>query len=202
MASSLECDVIRFVTGNGQKIAEVEEILDELGLPLPLVRTNLDLDELQAEPRRIAAEKCEVAARTTLGPTMVDDTSLCLEALGDMPGPFIKWFQTRDDVLPRMLDGFESKRAVALCCVAFSNGGPPVVFEGRCEGTIVEPRGERGFGWDRCFQPDGSDLTFAEMPVRHKNKISHRANALRSLAAYLRANPDLLDDICDISQKS
>ncbi|KAJ8610469.1 hypothetical protein CTAYLR_009761 [Chrysophaeum taylorii] len=153
MASSLECDVIRFVTGNGQKIAEVEEILDELGLPLPL-----------AEPRRIAAEKCEVAARTTLGPTMVDDTSLCLGRLVTCRRSSSG--SKRETTCCLGCWTASSKRAVALCCVAFSNGGPPVVFEGRCEGTIVEPRGERGFGWDRCFQPDGSDLTFAEMPSR------------------------------------
>ena len=56
---------------------------------------------------------------------------------------------------------------------------------GKCEGTIVEPRGENMFGWDPIFQPKGYDQTFAEMPMEEKNKISHRSRALEQFKAFL-----------------
>jgi inosine triphosphate pyrophosphatase len=52
---------------------------------------------------------------------------------------------------------------------------------GRTNGKIVPPRGSRDFGWDPCFQPDGFDLTYGEMDVIEKNKISHRAKGLQLL---------------------
>jgi inosine triphosphate pyrophosphatase len=53
-----------------------------------------------------------------------------------------------------------------------------LLFIGRCEGTIVAPRGENMFGWDPIFQPKGYTQTFAEMDLEEKNKISHRGKAL------------------------
>jgi XTP/dITP diphosphohydrolase len=59
-------------------------------------------------------------------------------------------------------------------------------FEGVCEGTITtSPRGDGGFGYDPLFQPDGYDLTFAEMPPNVKNEISHRRKALDGLRQFL-----------------
>lgn len=65
----------------------------ECSIPFTLVaRGDLDLDELQSEmPEKIAAAKCRLAARAVGGPVLVDDTSLCFDALGGLPGPYIKW---------------------------------------------------------------------------------------------------------------
>lgn len=196
-----ECLVIRFVTGNEGKLREATAILEEHGLPLPLSMCELDLEELQSNvPEKIAAAKCELAAQITGGPVLVDDTSLCLEALGGMPGPFIKWFD-KADVLVKMLHGFDSKRAYAQSCVAFSigPGTVPLVFTGRAYGEICEPQGDRGFapaGWDQCFRPDGANLTFAQMNMAQKNKISHRAQALIALSRYLTDHSELLIRLC------
>ncbi len=85
---------IKFVTGNAMKLREVEEILGMNGLPLPLEMIDIDLDELQeSQPEKIAAAKARLAAEACGGPAIVDDTSLCLNAIGGMPGPYIKWFQ-------------------------------------------------------------------------------------------------------------
>lgn len=66
-----------------------------------------------------------------------------------------------------------------MCTSAYSSGAPdeePVVFNGKTHGSIVEPRyaDADNFGWDPVFQPDGSDLTYAEMDKDAKNAISHR----------------------------
>lgn len=59
------------------------------------------------------------------------------------------------------------------------------VFDGRTDGTIVEPRGPRDFGWDPCFQPKGYTQTYAEMDKSVKNQISHRSLALQKLKTHL-----------------
>ncbi|XP_073933944.1 inosine triphosphate pyrophosphatase-like [Castor canadensis] len=89
--------------------------------------------------------------------------------------------------LHQLLAGFEDKSAYALCTFALSTGDPsnPVLlFRGRTSGQIVVPRGCRDFGWDPCFQPDGYEQTYAEMPKAEKNAISHRFRALLELQEY------------------
>lgn len=87
----------------------------------------------------------------------------------------------------RLLAGFEDKTAIALCTIAYSTGDPsePIrLFKGPTNGCIVEPKGEQGFGWDSCFQPDGYEKTYAEMTAAEKNSISHRGKALEVLRQY------------------
>lgn len=86
--------------------------------------------------------------------------------------------------LYKLLAGFEDKSAWALCTFAFCAGKdePVQLFRGRTEGRIVEPRGPRDFGWDPCFQPDGYEKTYAELPKEVKNSISHRYRALAALS--------------------
>jgi inosine triphosphate pyrophosphatase len=149
----------------------------------------IELPELQGEPEEVARRKCELAAETVRGPVIVEDTSLCFNALHGLPGVYIKWFLDKlgHDGLNRMLVGFEDKSAYAQCIFAFSEGvGQPVqLFVGRCDGHIVPPRGPKNFGWDPVFQPDGSAQTFAEMDKSEKNKISHRSRALAKLREFL-----------------
>ena len=68
-----------------------------------------------------------------------------------------------------------------------------MVFEGFCEGEIVRPRGDNGFGWDPVFQPDGHDQTFAEMPEEIKNEISHRKRALTAFKEFIDSHADWLN---------
>jgi len=86
-----------------------------------------------------------------------------------------------------MLEGFEDKTAYALCTFAFTSGpgADVILFQGRCNGQIVAPRGETRFGWDPIFQPDGQTNTFAEMDTAAKSKISHRGLALKKLKSSL-----------------
>ena len=190
---------IKFVTGNAMKLREVQEILGMNGLPLPLEMIDIDLDELQeSQPEKIAAAKARLAAEACGGPAIVDDTSLCLNAIGGMPGPYIKWFQQSQVELHRLLVDYDDKSAFAQSCIAFSPGpgAVPLVFSGICRGTIVAPRGGSGFGWDAVFEPEGSTETFAEMSGEAKNAISHRSRALALLAQHLKGDRDLLVDLC------
>tara|TARA_B100001121_G_C18494395_1_gene528877 strand:+ start:21 stop:602 length:582 start_codon:yes stop_codon:yes gene_type:complete len=186
-----------FVTGNQKKLEEVRAILGGAGgagggaLPYAVESLKLDLPELQGEPAEIAAKKCRLAAERVGGPVMVEDTCLCFNALGGLPGPYIKWFLDKlgHDGLNRMLAGFDDKSGYALCTFAFAEGpgAEPAVFEGRTDGAIVPARGPPDFGWDPVFQPSGFSETYAEMPKEVKNGISHRYRALAKLSEYLAA---------------
>ena len=177
-----------FVTGNQNKLREVTQILGE-NFPWKLEAKPIDLPEFQGEPDEISIEKCKVAAKEVGGPVMVEDTCLCFNALGGMPGPYIKWFldKLKPEGLHRMLTGWEDKSAYALCTFAFSMGGPDdevMLFRGTTDGKIVEPRGPRTFGWDPCFEPDGFKQTYAEMDKDTKNSISHRGRSLQKMQEY------------------
>ncbi|XP_020374576.1 inosine triphosphate pyrophosphatase isoform X1 [Rhincodon typus] len=183
-----------FVTGNARKLEEVVQILGDK-FPFTLVSKKIDLPEYQGEPDEISIKKCQEAARQIQGPVIVEDTCLCFNALGGLPGPYIKWFLEKlyPEGLYKMLQGFEDKSAYALCTFAYSTGNPNdsvKLFRGKTLGKIVDPRGPRNFGWDPCFQPDGFDQTYAEMPKAVKNTISHRYKALRELADHFIENND------------
>eukprot|EP01060_Flectonema_neradi_P023967 TRINITY_DN323_c2_g2_i1.p1 TRINITY_DN323_c2_g2~~TRINITY_DN323_c2_g2_i1.p1 ORF type:complete len:199 (+),score=31.72 TRINITY_DN323_c2_g2_i1:55-651(+) len=175
-----------FVTGNAGKLREVKAILDG---HVEVDSEKVDLPELQGEPMDIAKEKCKEACRILEKPVLTEDTCLCFNALGGLPGPYIKWFLEKLTCtgIPKLLAGYEDKSAYAQCIFTYCEpGGEPTCFEGRCPGKIVEPRGPTNFGWDPVFCPDelGGNRTFAEMPMEDKNKISHRSRALDEVKKF------------------
>jgi len=188
---------LTFVTGNAKKLQEVRAILSSGGEPLPLAISNqkIDLPELQGEPEEVAAEKCKLAAEAVGGPVMCEDTSLCFNALGGLPGVYIKWFldKTGHEGLNNLLAAYDDKSAYAQCVFALCAGpGAEVrVFVGRTAGKIVPARGPTDFGWDPVFEPDESGgLTYAEMAKPDKNAISHRYRALEKTRSWLRQNAE------------
>ncbi|XP_053527055.1 inosine triphosphate pyrophosphatase isoform X2 [Artibeus jamaicensis] len=135
MAASLAGKKIVFVTGNAKKLEEVIQILGDK-FPCTLVAQKIDLPEYQGEPDEISIQKCREAARQVQGPVLVEDTCLCFNALGGLPGPYIKWFleKLKPEGLHQLLAGFEDKSAYALCTFAFSSGDasePVRLFRGR-----------------------------------------------------------------------
>lgn len=189
---------LRFVTGNKNKLLETGAILSNT-IP-KLVRIDLDLPELQAAcTEEISKEKCKIASQKAGKgvPVIVEDTSLCFNALNGLPGPYIKWFLqgVGHDGLNKMLAGFEDKSAYALCVFSYCDDPEkePMTFVGKCPGKIVPARGPpNSFGWDPIFQPDGFDITFAEMDKATKNTISHRLRALDQFKTWINENPQVL----------
>jgi inosine triphosphate pyrophosphatase len=106
----------------------------------------------------------------------------------------VKWFldSCGHAGLNSMLDGFPDKSGYAQTVVAYTTGPDQIVhvFDGRTEGTIVQPRGSLDFGWDPIFEPSRAEenpgrLTYAEMKKSDKNEISHRSKAFRQLKVFL-----------------
>jgi inosine triphosphate pyrophosphatase len=185
--------IITFITGNDKKLEEVRQILNAdntISNPTYILQAmKLDLPELQGEPEYIVSEKCRIASLQVGGPVIVEDTSLCFNALGSLPGPYIKWFEEKIglDGLNNLLMAYEDKSAYAKCIFAYKEGiGSPIhIFTGITNGSIVPPRGQLKFGWDPIFLPDTFTETFAEMDSETKNAISHRYKALQLLKKFL-----------------
>lgn len=150
----LQISNITFVSGNPLKKTEVKQILDG-SIPCQLLFDTVEFDEPQATPLEISQAKCRQAVRIIKGPCLVEDTSLCFNALNGLPGPYIKWFidSIGNEGLSRLLDGFEDKSAFAQCVVSFTLGEDQEVFTfvGQTNGHIVKPIGPLGFGWDSVF---------------------------------------------------
>lgn len=137
-----------------------------------------------------AALKALAAARAAGLPALADDSGLAVAALDGAPGIYsARWagpgkdFGVAMERVWRELAGREDRRAWFVCalCLAWPDGHTEG-FEGTVHGTIVwPPRGERGFGYDPIFRPDGYDITFGEMDPAEKDRISHRAAAFRAL---------------------
>lgn len=161
-------------------------------MPFQVEGLKLDLPELQGEPEEISREKCRIAAQQVGGAVMVEDTSLCFNALKGLPGPYIKWFLGKlgHEGLNRLLVGFDDRTAYAQCIFAYTPGPEvePLVFVGRTPGRIVPARGPPDFGWDPIFEPDGFERTYAELDKDIKNTISHRYRALDQLRTHLLAD--------------
>ncbi len=172
-----------FATSNTGKYAEMAALIPGTRqLPCNLV----EIQEL--DPRKVIAAKLREAARLVDGDILVDDTSLCMEGLNGLPGTLAGWFikSMGDDGLSRLVLSTGNVRAQArtVLGVHLYRTGEQQFFEGVLHGTIVPPTGERGFGWDRIFQPTRSEKTFAQMTAGEKNAVSMRAIAARELARF------------------
>lgn len=185
--------MITFVTGNAKKLEEVQAIV---GTSMELRNEKLDLPELQGEPEEVASAKCRHAQSLLEGPVLVEDTSLCFNALGGLPGVYIKWFleKTGHEGLNNLLAAYTDKSAYAQTIFAYSAGKGAEVrtFVGQVKGTIVPARGPTDFGWDPVFQPHGFDKTYAEMAPEVKCSMSHRFCALQKLKDAFAADAKAL----------
>ena len=182
--NTIQKKTIYFVTSNENKLKEARAILKDFDIQ----QIKMDLPELQGEPEDIVREKAMLACNKLKKPVFVEDTCLCFEALGGLPGPYIKHFEEKLGYanIVRLLDSFKNKNAKAIVSIGYCEPGKsPQILQGTCDGSIVSPRGKNNFGWDVIFVPKGYDKTLAEMPQEFKNSIFHRAAAFNKFREYL-----------------
>lgn len=175
--------MIKFITGNVNKFAEVKAVLADLE------QLDIDLPEIQSlDPQEIVEFKLKTALEHVPGNIIIEDTSLFIEGLHGLPGPLIKWFMKAmgREGLARTVLATGNDRAEAKTIIGYADSnGQTFYFEGVIAGRIVMPVGETTFGWDPIFMPDGSEVTFAEMGIDQKNEISMRRQAAQKLADFL-----------------
>ena len=177
---------------NPGKLAEIATLVQphgvavvsaaELGLPEP--------DETADDFIGNARIKALAAARGAALPALADDSGFCVAALGGAPGvQSARWSGPTRDFSAAMarvnaaIGENPDRRAWFVCalCLAWPDGAT-ATFVGRVDGQAVwPPRGERGFGYDPMFVPQGAEQTFGEMPPEQKHATSHRARAFAQL---------------------
>ncbi len=182
-------------TGNPHKIQEIRNIL-----PAKIHLTDLkqlghegELKETGTTLSENALQKMRQIAYPYDENVIADDTGLEVEALEGAPGVYSARYagehasyQDNVEKLLKEMEGVENRNARFRTVIAVSDGPKELLFEGEIKGKIADsPRGERGFGYDSVFIPEGYEKTFAEMSEEEKNKISHRANALKKLKKYM-----------------
>jgi XTP/dITP diphosphohydrolase len=186
-----------FATNNKHKLAELQAILGNHFQLLSLtdIGCNEEIPEEQPTLEGNARQKALYVFEKYNYSCFADDTGLEIEALNGAPGVYSARYAgedkdsgaNMDKVLAEMAK-IKNRNARFRTVISFVSNGNEKQFEGVVEGKIqTEKRGNSGFGYDPIFQPDGFDLTFAEMKLEDKNKISHRGRAVAKLVAYLQS---------------
>ena len=185
-------------TNNQHKLEELREILGASGHTLLSLGESgfsgeiiEDGDSFEANARI----KAQTVCKATGLPAIADDSGICVDALDGAPGiysarygaPECKSDADRRQLLLRNMEGKSDRNAHFACSIvcAFPNGDE-ISSYGECAGEIgFEERGDGGFGYDCIFVLDGRGLTLSEISAEEKNRVSHRAEAVKGLVGRL-----------------
>ena len=204
MAIELPDNKLVVASHNPGKVREIGDLLKplgidaisagELGLPEP--------EETEDTFEGNARLKAEAATRASGMAALSDDSGLCVDALGGAPGIYSARWAGADKDFTRAMQKVEhelrdcyalspdQRKAHFVCalCLAIP-GQPSKVYRGEVHGVLVwPPRGDKGFGYDPVFQPEGHGITFGEMDPAAKHAMSHRARAFEQLVAVLKGS--------------
>lgn len=183
---------------NKKKLAEMRAILSGLGIQVlsqAEAGVNVEVEETGTTFEENAILKAKAVMEATGLPAVSDDSGLAVAALGGAPGVYSARYggaEAADDIqryelLLKNMKNVEQREAKFVSCIAVVfPDGTIITAQGECEGSIAyEPRGEGGFGYDPIFElPDGRRM--AEIDMEEKNRISHRAKALRAIGIKLK----------------
>ncbi|WIG45789.1 XTP/dITP diphosphatase [Bacillus halotolerans] len=188
-------------THNPGKVKEFKEILEPKGYEVKSLAEIGFTDEIEETGHTFeenAILKAEAVAKAVNKMVIADDSGLSVDNLGGRPGVYSARYageqkddQANIDKVLNELRGIEKEQRTARfrCALAVSIPGEETkTVEGHVEGYVAEePRGEYGFGYDPIFIVKDKDKTMAELTSDEKNKISHRADALKKLSKLLEA---------------
>ena len=188
-----------FATNNQHKVDEIRSAIgtDSVVNIITLKEAGIDIDI--PEPfdtlEENASNKSRAIYELTKTNCFSEDTGLEVDALTGEPGVKSaryagneRSFEKNIDTLLKNLEGKLNRKAKFRTVISLIIEGNENLFEGVCEGTIIHnKKGEKGFGYDPVFVPDGSMHTFAEMNMEEKNKFSHRKKATDRLIAFLKS---------------
>jgi XTP/dITP diphosphohydrolase len=186
---------IVFATHNNHKI---EEVAAKTGTQLQLLSlTDIgcteDIPETGITLQQNASIKSHYVFNNYKVNCFADDSGLEIEALNNEPGVYSARYagqhgnhEANMDKVLTGLQGIDNRKARFRTVISLIWNGEEHFFEGTVNGTIRKERaGAQGFGYDPIFAPEGYSITFAEMSMEEKNRISHRAIAMEKLIAFL-----------------
>lgn len=185
-----------FATNNRNKLEELQAILGDQFklLSLKEIACNEDIPEEQPTLEGNASQKAFYVYNKYGFNCFADDTGLEIDALDGEPGVYSaryageeKSAEANMQKVLKKLHKQENRNARFRTVISLIIDGEEKQFEGKVEGCILEEkRGGSGFGYDPIFQANGFELTFAEMNLADKNKISHRGRAVQKLVEYIK----------------
>ena len=161
--------------------------LDALGYHKEIIESGSTLEENALIKARIIFKKYKIDC-------IADDTGLEVDCLGGKPGVYSARYAgvscialNNINKLLEALSKYKDRRARFRTVICLKNNQEELLFEGIVEGVIsTELKGLNGFGYDPVFIPNGHQLTFAEMSMSQKNKLSHRARAIAKLCSHIK----------------
>jgi len=185
-------------TNNTNKIKEIKQLLPSSIQLLSLEEINCmeDIPETSPSIEGNATQKAQYIYENYGYNCFSDDTGLEIEVLNNEPGIYSARYageqKSADDNMNKVLsklEGKDNRNAQFKTVIALIINGKITCFEGIVEGTITKAKsGSDGFGYDPIFKPNGFEITFSEMSLEEKNKISHRGKAVKQLADFLTKN--------------
>lgn len=181
---------ITFITTNKMKFEEASRIMAEFDIEIEQLDIPYEEDhDLGIE--EIAKQSAKKMAEKLGKPVMVDDTGVFIDAYKNFPGPVAKFvFQNIGyPGLFKLLEGVDPSGHFETAAAFCEPGGTPHVFSGRMAGKFIIARDlqEAGFmPYMQIFVPNGFDRTISELTTEEKNSISHRAEAFRKLAKFIK----------------
>lgn len=190
-------DKLVLASRNKNKIEEMKALVADLGIEVYSALDFPELEEVDEDQDTLegnALKKARYVQLQTGLPALSDDTGLEVEALNGAPGVYSARYagenvSYQDNVLKLLkeMDEEEKRGAQFRTVVALVTEKGEYTFEGVCKGEIIDQqRGEKGFGYDPVFLPEGFDQTFAELDSKVKNEISHRGRAIRKFISFLK----------------
>ncbi len=187
---------IVFATNNPHKLQEVQSkvgnefhivSLEEIGCTTDIEETGLTLEENASIKSAFIHQHFKVNC-------FADDTGLEVLALHNEPGVYSARYSGERDFLKNMnlvlekMEGVNDRSARFRTVISLILNDKEHLFEGIVNGQLrTQPSGEAGFGYDPIFEPEGYAITFAEMDLAEKNKISHRGIAIEKLMVFLQS---------------
>ena len=187
---------ICLASNNGHKIVELQQMLGDMFLikTMKEIGCEDDIEEYGTTFEQNSRIKADYIHDRYGVNVIADDSGLEVEALDNRPGVYSARYaggstnhQANIKKLLQELDGKENRKAKFRAVITLILNGEHHIFEGEVSGKIItEQRGTDGFGYDPVFVPNGYETTFAEMSAELKNSMSHRANAVIQLLAYLK----------------
>ncbi len=187
---------IVFATNNQNKVKEVQALLPNSIQLLSLkdIECFEDIPETSATIEGNAIQKAQYVYDNYGYTCFADDTGLEVEALNGEPGIYSARYagpeKDAENNMHKLLTNLmtKSNRKAHFKTVISLVGFSPklITFEGICKGEITtEKLGNKGFGYDPIFKPEGYETTFAQMPLIEKNNIGHRGIAVKKLITFL-----------------
>jgi len=183
-------------TNNKNKIKEIKQLLPTSIKLLSLEDINCleDIPETSKTIEGNAIQKAEYVYNKYGLNCFADDTGLEIDALNGEPGVYSARYAGEQknandnmNLVLQKLDGNKNRTARFITVIALIIDGKITCFKGIVEGVITtEKSGSEGFGYDPIFKPNNYNITFSEMSLKEKNKISHRAKAVKKLIDYLK----------------